>query len=128
MGSNCTKSNPNDIASIKGNKDKKPITINLGSDPMTIGVSATKYTLDTVKSPKNVNTDPEFVAAKEAQYLACMELINGELGDPFNERAFGCIIGAFVGDSCGSYIEFDELFASPNKIANCLKMPGGGYH
>lgn len=57
-----------------------------------------------------------------------MELINGELGDPFNERAFGCIIGAFVGDSCGSYIEFDELFASPTKIANCLKMPGGGYH
>lgn len=66
MGGNCTKSNPNDIASIKGNKDKKPITINLGSDPMTIGTSATKFTLDTVKSPKNVNTDPEFVAAKEA--------------------------------------------------------------
>lgn len=24
----------------------------------------------------------------------------------FEERAFGCIVGAFVGDSCGSYNEF----------------------
>lgn len=25
----------------------------------------------------------------------------------FDDRAFGCILGAFVGDACGSFCEFD---------------------
>lgn len=129
MGGNCTKSNPNDVASIKSSKDKnKPITINLGSDPMIIGINNKRFSPDYVKSPKNQKNDPEFLAAKVAQYNGCMELINAEVADPFSERAFGCIIGAFIGDSCGSYIEFDELYASKNKIEACMKMPGGGYH
>lgn len=48
--------------------------------------------------------------------------------DPFSERAFGSIIGAFIGDSCGSYVEFDELLPSPKKVEDCMQMPGGGHH
>jgi ADP-ribosylglycohydrolase len=48
--------------------------------------------------------------------------------DPFKERVFGSIIGAFIGDSCGSYVEFDELFPSPKKVDDCMKMMGGGHH
>ena len=25
----------------------------------------------------------------------------------FESRAYGCILGAFIGDSCGSYLEFE---------------------
>lgn len=58
-----------------------------------------------------------------------MDLINSSIASsPFAERAFGCIIGAFIGDSCGSYVEFDELYPSKKKIDRCMKMPGGGHH
>lgn len=56
-----------------------------------------------------------------------MELINQEVQDPFSEKAFGCIIGAFVGDACGAYIEFDEQLPSAKKMEDCMQMPGGGY-
>lgn len=36
-------------------------------------------------------------------------------------------MGAFIGDSCGSYIEFDEQLPSAKKMEDCMKMPGGGY-
>lgn len=49
------------------------------------------------------------------------------MADVFNDRAYGCIIGAFVGDACGAYLEFDERLPSPKKIENCMRMPGGGY-
>ena len=29
-----------------------------------------------------------------------------ELEDEFDDRAYGCMLGAFVGDSCGSYLGF----------------------
>jgi len=29
--------------------------------------------------------------------------------DSFEDRAHGCIIGAFIGDSCGSYNEFASV-------------------
>ena len=44
-------------------------------------------------------------------------------------------MGAFVSDSCGSYLEFyggtkdDELImASEEVLDKCMSMPGGGYH
>ena len=95
-----------------------PMGFSMGDDPAR----------DEVKPPKNINTNPPFVAGKEAQYAACMEMINQNIGDAFNERAYGAIIGAFAGDSCGSYCEFDENFPSDKKIEECMKMPGGGYH
>lgn len=46
--------------------------------------------------------------------------------DSFEDRAYGCILGAFIGDSCGSYHEFsEEVIKDMNK---CMKMPGGGPH
>ena len=57
-----------------------------------------------------------------------MSLINQEIDNDFNDRAFGCIIGAFIGDSCGSYVEFDEAYPTKEKIENCMKMLGGGHH
>lgn len=107
------------------------MVINMGEQPMSMSftMGEPRYSPDNNVDPPSVtNNDPEFVAKKEAQYAACMQLINAEIGDPFNERAFGCIIGAFVGDSAGSYIEFDELLPSPAKMEICMKMPGGGYH
>ena len=35
-------------------------------------------------------------------------LYNGIKSKSFEDRAFGCIIGAFIGDSCGSYLEFER--------------------
>jgi ADP-ribosylglycohydrolase len=46
--------------------------------------------------------------------------------DSFRDRAFGCILGAFLSDSCGSYNEFSTTIASENFMDECMKMNGGG--
>lgn len=64
-----------------------------------------------------------------------MTIINQSIKDPFNERVFGCLMGAFISDSCGSYLEFyggtddDKLIMASEEVLNkCMTMPGGGYH
>lgn len=42
------------------------------------------------------------------------------------DKAFGCILGAFVGDSCGSYNEFARELATKEFMDECMTMPGGG--
>ena len=32
--------------------------------------------------------------------------------DTFEDRAYGCILGAFVSDACGSYNEFNKKIIS----------------
>lgn len=43
----------------------------------------------------------------------------------FEDRAMGCIMGAFVGDACGAYLEFVNDI-SDVQMEECMKMPGGG--
>lgn len=42
-------------------------------------------------------------------------------------KASGCIIGAFIGDSMGSYLEFSTKRASEKEMEACLQMNGGGF-
>ena len=44
----------------------------------------------------------------------------------FSMGAYGCILGAFIGDSCGSYLEFIEYLPSDKEMNKCMGMPGGG--
>ena len=44
----------------------------------------------------------------------------------FEDLAFGCILGCFVGDSCGSYNEFNGNRLSESDSDEVMKMPGGG--
>ena len=47
--------------------------------------------------------------------------------DSFNDRAFGCILGAFAADACGSFNEFyTRSIQSEEFMDECMKMPGGG--
>jgi ADP-ribosylglycohydrolase len=39
---------------------------------------------------------------------------------------YGCIVGAFIGDSCGSFREFSHEVGNEKIMKECLKMPGGG--
>ena len=64
-----------------------------------------------------------------------MALINEEIKDDFKEKIYGCFLGAFVGDSCGSYLEFyggmaeeSMLIPSEEVLDKTMEMPGGGYH
>jgi len=64
-----------------------------------------------------------------------MATISESCKDPFNERAYGCILGAMAADSCGSYLEFyggfkdqDLMNASDKVLDECMTMPGGGVH
>jgi ADP-ribosylglycohydrolase len=48
-----------------------------------------------------------------------------EIDNDFTRRAYGCIMGAFIGDSIGSYLEFKKDI--PEHLLNvAMKMPGGG--
>jgi len=42
------------------------------------------------------------------------------------DRCFGCILGAFTGDACGSFNEFNTAIANEDKMNECMNMPGGG--
>ena len=48
--------------------------------------------------------------------------------DTFNDRAFGCIVGAFIGDACGSFNEFNPQRTplASDFMQKCMSMPGGG--
>jgi ADP-ribosyl-[dinitrogen reductase] hydrolase len=42
------------------------------------------------------------------------------------DRAFGCMFGAFVGDSIGSFLEYFQGEITDAKVDEALKMLGGG--
>ena len=42
-----------------------------------------------------------------------------------SQRAFGSILGAFVGDALGAYLEFSDN-VSDDQLNKCLEMNGGG--
>lgn len=46
----------------------------------------------------------------------------------FESCAFGCLLGMFIGDTIGSYLEFNTSPATPDQIQNCMMMNGGGPH
>lgn len=85
--------------------------------------------------PDNVNTEPAFVQSKQDQYKAAIGIINESIKDPFNERAYGCLVGAFVADACGAFLEFyggteDNMMQQPSEehLNQAMEMPGGGFH
>lgn len=44
------------------------------------------------------------------------------------KAGLGTILGAFIGDSLGSYLEFVFGELSEAQIRKCMSMPGGGCH
>lgn len=62
----------------KSRKNKEPIVLNMGDQPMSMGFSMgePQYSSDHVDPPSRFINTPDFIAKKEAQYAACMELIN----------------------------------------------------
>ena len=42
------------------------------------------------------------------------------------DRAFGCILGAFVGDSLGTYLEFATGVIKDAEVERAMAMEGGG--
>ena len=46
----------------------------------------------------------------------------------FDEHAMGCLIGALVGDSCGSMHQFAYKPLSEVELDFCFTMPGGGHY
>ena len=48
--------------------------------------------------------------------------------DTFVDWAFGCILGAFLADSIGSYWESNSSRMQDSDINYCFTMPGGGIH
>ena len=42
------------------------------------------------------------------------------------DHARSSILGAFIGDSCGSYHEFSNVELNDAEMEKCMQMPGGG--
>ena len=38
----------------------------------------------------------------------------------FEDRAYGCILGAFAADACGSYLEFEGAVISEKVMDTCM--------
>lgn len=48
------------------------------------------------------------------------------LQDPLVDRLLGCMFGAFIGDSLGSYCEFQNKATAEKLVIEAMEMPGGG--
>ena len=46
--------------------------------------------------------------------------------DEFEDLSKGCLIGAFLGDSIGSYLDMNEEILSEELVNKALDLPGGG--
>ena len=42
------------------------------------------------------------------------------------DRSYGCMLGAFIGDSIGQYLEFEKGVQKKEKVDLGMSMPGGG--
>jgi len=40
------------------------------------------------------------------------------------DYCYGCIVGSFIGNSCGSYRENSKSIGNDEEMETCLKMPG----
>ena len=54
------------------------------------------------------------------------KILSEAMKNEFEDRAFGCILGAFIGDSCGSFNEFNNNILTDEQMEECMEMPGGG--
>ena len=57
----------------------------------------------------------------------CVRFIEGIEQDSLRDRIFGLILGAFVGDSCGSCVEAERYMPNEMQLAQCLRLGGGGH-
>ena len=72
---------------------------------------------------KKIKGPPKMVKGDIFQELKLI-LYNTEV-DSFEDRALGCMLGAFCGDACGSFLEF-TYYNSEQDMDECMLMPGGG--
>lgn len=68
----------------------------------------------------------EYRGSKIKQETA--QIFAGINQDSFEDHAFGCMIGAFVGDSMGSLVEFIACEVPDDRLDEVFQMPGGGPH
>lgn len=52
-----------------------------------------------------------------------IQIIKNIIPDSFRDKAFGSIIGAFIGDACGALA---PKRPSDSEVKQCMKMVGGG--
>ena len=58
--------------------------------------------------------------------IDCLSFLNTIEENGFKDRALGSILGAFVGDSCGSFMEFKNYVLTDQEMNECMEMNGGG--
>lgn len=61
-----------------------------------------------VKIERLIKNKENNLKIKDEEYEKINKQIVDEIEkDTFDDRAYGCVLGAFVADSCGSYNEFN---------------------
>ena len=69
---------------------------------------------------------PSTLIPKDQHAINNKLILDSITENTFRDRAFGCILGAFVSDSCGSYNEFSTRVATEDFMNDCMQMKGGG--
>ena len=55
-----------------------------------------------------------------------LKVLDSVLQGSLRDSVFGCILGAFAGDSCGSFGEFSLELLTRDEMKQCMAMEGGG--
>ena len=84
---------------------------------------------DSDEGNENLEVDDESKAGQvggATPQVSSQQILDAIVKDSFDDRAFGCILGAFAADSCGSFNEFSVSIESEEFMDKCMQMTGGG--
>ncbi|KAL4468309.1 hypothetical protein ABPG72_015845 [Tetrahymena utriculariae] len=72
----------------------------------------------------NINQSTQSYMSKSNQINRSQENLQSQ--EAQIKRAKGCLFGAFIGDSMGSFLEFTKKAITPQEAQQAYKLPGGG--
>eukprot|EP01083_Nonionella_stella_P202776 740492_1 len=110
MGNKESSAKPNQKATTDTNADKSG-----GNDPQPTNTKATQQKADDKKEQNKIpvkKPPPPLPKLTQAEALI--------------DRAYGCVIGAAIGDSIGSFCEFRKSRIDEDELDQAMEMPGGG--
>ena len=117
-----TKDSKKEDFGIKNNKNTNSTVVSYGSDAQK-NINILDAKKEQIKEVQLMNSNQLIFNNKfSTTEKDSLKIINAE---DFLNRAKGSILGAFVGDSIGSYLEFKKTVTSED-ADKALNMPGGG--
>ena len=68
----------------------------------------------------------KFASGEKTEYAKLLANLEENVYQSEDLASIGCVLGAFIGDSLGTYLEFRRNEIAAKEVNEGMKMPGGG--